>query len=116
MNVPHVPDMKTLVSCINSLVAEGFTEDYKVNDKGLKALKTEKIYKPEEVKVVNFYRFEGSSDPADNTILYAIETSDGEKGTLVDAYGPYSDTRVTAFMKQVEEIQKKVVKEEKTEH
>jgi hypothetical protein len=108
--------MKTLVSCINSLVAEGFTEDYKVNDKGLKALKTEKIYKPEEVKVVNFYRFEGSSDPADNTILYAIETSDGEKGTLVDAYGPYSDTRVTAFMKQVEEIQKKVVKEEKTEH
>jgi hypothetical protein len=114
MNVPHVPDMKTLVSCINSLVGQGFTEDYKVNDKGLKALKTEKIYKPEEVKVVNFYRFEGSSDPADNTILYAIETSDGEKGTLVDAYGPYSDTRVTNFMKQVEEIQKKVVKEEKT--
>jgi len=103
-------DLRTLVSCLNSLVRKGFTEDYKVNEKGLKALKSERIYNPEEVKVLNFYRFEGSSDPADNSILYAIETSDGGRGTLVDAYGPYADTKVTAFMQQVEEINKKTEK------
>ncbi len=103
-------DLRTLVSCINSLLKKGFTEDYKVNDKGLKALKTERIYNPEEVKVLNFYRFEGASDPADNSILYAIETSDGERGTLVDAFGPYSDSKVTAFMQQVEEVHKKTEK------
>lgn len=105
---PANSEMKTLVSSLNSLVQKGYTEDYKVNDKGLKALKTEKVYLPEQVKVVDFHRFEGASDPADESILYAIETNDGGKGTLVDAFGPSSDTKVTAFMQKVEEISKKV--------
>ncbi len=103
-------DLKTLASSINSLVRQGFTEDYKVNEKGLKSIQTEKIYAPDNVKVLNFYRFEGSSDPADNSILYAIETSDGKRGTLVDAFGPYGDSKVAAFMKEVDDISKKTEK------
>jgi len=106
-------EMKTLVSCINSLSRSGFTEDYKIVGGRLKALKRERIYPPEEVKIVNFYRFEGDSDPADNSILYAIETADGRKGTLVDAYGPYADSKITSFMNQVEEINKKTNRDEK---
>lgn len=101
-------EMKTLVSSLNSLVQKGYTEDYKANDAGLKALKTGKVYQPDQVKVVDFYRFEGPSDPADESILYAIETDDCGKGTLVDAFGPSSDTKVTTFMQKVEEISKKV--------
>src|ERR1051325_5180493 len=104
-------DLKTMVSCLNILTSEGFTENYKVEKKGLKALSNNHIYQPEEVKVLNFYRFEGSSDPADNSILYAIETSDGKRGTLVDAYGPYADSKVTTFMQRVEEINKKTDKD-----
>lgn len=99
-------EMKSLVSCTNMLLAEGFNTQFKAIDKGLKSLSTEKIFKPDEVKIVNFYRFEGESDPADSSILYAIETTDGEKGTLTDSYGPYSDTNVTKFIQQVEEIHK----------
>ncbi|MBK9636408.1 MAG: hypothetical protein IPO63_00765 [Bacteroidetes bacterium] len=91
-----------MVSSLNSFVEKGYTEDYKAQVSGLKALKSGKIYQPEEVKVVDFHRFEGSSDPGDESILYAIETSDGGKGTLVDSYGPKSDTKVTTFMQQVE--------------
>ena len=101
-------EMKTLVSSLNGLVQKGYREDYKVTDKGLKALKTDKVYQPEQVKVVDFHRFEGASDPADESILYAIETEDGGKGTLVDAFGPSSDTKVTLFMQKVEEISKRV--------
>jgi hypothetical protein len=104
-------EMKTLVSCLNSLLRSGFDVQFKVSGGKLKSLTTEKLYMPEEVKVVNFYRFEGESDPADNSILYAIETTSGEKGTLVDAYGPYSDAAVTRFIIQVEEFAKKVQKE-----
>jgi hypothetical protein len=103
-------DLKTLVSCLNVLYGDGFTDDYKMTDQGLKSLKRERVYKPEEVKVLNYYRFEGISDPADNSILYAIETSDGGRGTLVDAYGPYADTKIAEFMHQVEEIKKKTEK------
>jgi hypothetical protein len=104
--------MKTLASCINSLVSAGYETQFKIVKDGLKSLTTEKIYHPEDVKITNFYRFEGESDPADNSILYAIETTSGEKGTLSDAYGAYSDTQVSAFVKEVEEIGKKAHKKE----
>jgi hypothetical protein len=103
-------DLKTLVSCLNSLSRDGFSDDYKMTEDGLKSLKRERVYSPEEVKVLNFYRFEGNSDPADNSILYAIETSDGGRGTLVDAYGPYADSKISTFMHQVEDIRKKTEK------
>jgi hypothetical protein len=103
-------EMKTLFDCINTLVRNGFTEYYKMSPKGLKALKREKIYSPEEVKIVNFYRFEGDSDPADNSILYAIETNDVNRGTLVDAYSAYADAKISTFMHQVEDINKKTTK------
>lgn len=103
-------DMKTLASCLNKLVLDGYTEDFKATEMGLISLKSERVYKPEQVHVVNFFRFEGASDPADNSILYAIETNDGIKGTLTDAYGPYADPNVDKFIKQVEDINKKTEK------
>lgn len=100
-------EMKTMADCLNKLVLDGYTENFKASERGLLSLDNERIYEPGQIHVVNFYRFEGASDPADNSILYAIETSDGIKGTLVDAYGPYADARVDSFMKEVEDIHKK---------
>ena len=105
-----IPHMKSLASVTNKMVLEGYDDDFKISDRGLKSLKSEKIYQPEDVNVVNFFRFEGQSDPNDNTILYVIETTDGVKGTLVDAYGPYADRKLSEFMQQVESFQKKAVK------
>ena len=103
--------MKTLALCLNKVIKEGYTEDFKVSDNALTSLSDNTKYDPEQVHVVNFFRFEGNSDPADNSILYVIETSDGKKGTLVDAYGPYAEEKVNKFMKQVEDVQKKVAAE-----
>ena len=104
---PDKEHMKTLVSCVNSLNKFGFTGQFKVQKDKLKSLETEKLYNPEEVTIKNFYRFEGESDPADNSILYAIETASGEKGTLSDAFGVYGDANVAAFVQQVEDIRKR---------
>lgn len=109
-NSSTTADMKTLASCLNKLVIDGYEEDFKAAETGLLSLHKEKIYYPEEVHIVNFFRFEGASDPADNAILYVIETDDGTKGTLVDAYGPYADAQVHKFMQQVESVNKKTEK------
>jgi hypothetical protein len=109
-NNDQIPHMKSLALCLNKMVLDGYDDDFKIADAGLRSLKTEKIYTPEQVHVVNFFRFEGQSDPNDNTIMYVIETDDGLKGTMVDAYGAYADKQVAEFMQQVEDIQKKVVK------
>jgi hypothetical protein len=90
------------------MVNEGYTEDFGISEQGLESLQKHSYYSPNEIEIVNFYRFEGESDPDDNAILYVIETSDGTKGTLIDAYGTYNDARVTRFMQDVEAIQKKV--------
>jgi hypothetical protein len=99
--------MKTLSSCSNQMKAEGYKEDFQVTKKGLTTFSETKYYLPEDVSIVNFYRFEGTSDPGDSSILYVIETNDGTKGTLVDSYGAYSDSDVSKFIVAVEEIQKK---------
>jgi len=100
--------MSTLTSCTNHLTQEGFIENFKAKKNGIEAPSTGKIYIPSEVKIVSFYRFEGESDPADNSILYAIEANDNTKGLLIDAYGgPYVNQNVGQFIKEVEEIQKR---------
>lgn len=108
VNNDEIPHMKSLALCINRMVLDGYADDFKVVNNGLKSLKTEKTYNPEEVHVKNYFRFEGQSDPNDNTIMYVIETTDGLKGTLVDAYGPYADVKVSEFMQQVDSFEKKV--------
>lgn len=105
-----MPYMKSLANCLNRMVSEGYTEDFKITDNGLESLQKHNNYGPNEIQVVNFFRFEGESDPGDNAILYVIETDDGTRGTLVDAYGTYNDSRVTRFMQDVETIKKKNVK------
>ena len=108
MNAPSSPYLNTLVEINSKLLAEGYKEEFTVTDNILKALSTGKQYSPAEVNIVNFFRFEGNTDPADSSILYALETNDGTKGTLVDAYGPDADADKTIFIREVENMHKKI--------
>ena len=105
-----MPYMKSLATCLHKVVTEGYTEDFQMTEQGLESLHKHNKYRPEQIQVVNFFRFEGQSDPDDNAILYVIETDDGTKGTLIDAYGVYNDPNVSRFMKDVETIKKRNVK------
>ena len=108
--------MKTLASCLNKIVRDGYEQNFKVTDQGLQSLETEKIYKPDQVQIVNFFRFEGASDPSDSAILYVIETDDGAKGSLTDAYGMYADPEIDKFVQDVENISKKHAHTTETHH
>jgi len=99
-------EMKSLVTIINELQKEGYKTQFKATAIGLLSLSTMNMFKPFEIKIVHFYRFEGESDPSDNSIVYAIKTRDGEKGTLVDGYGATSEPMITEFMARVVNIQK----------
>ena len=99
--------MTTLSEETNKAVKKGYVENFSFASTGLTIGDHKKSYTPEEVKIANFYRFEGYSDPQDNAILYLIETSDGKKGTLVDAYGVDADAKLSTFLHAVEDIQKK---------
>ena len=101
-----MPFMKSLATCLNKMMKEGYTEDFQITEQGLKSLHRDNNYSPEQIQIVNFFRFEGESDPDDNAILYVIETNDGTKGILIDAYGVYNDPIVSKFMKDVATVKK----------
>ena len=111
-------EMTTMTSCISTLQAEGYTENFIMKDVGLEAPSTLQLYTPEEIKIDSFYRFEGESDPADSAIVYAIETKDGIKGMLIDSYGAYRSDKISKFITEVENITKRDThdKEEVTEN
>jgi hypothetical protein len=98
--------MSTLSEALNRAVKDGYVEDFKLENETLTSGK-DNHYSPDDVKISNFYRFEGYSDPDENSILYLIEAKDGRKGTLVDSYGAYSDAKLATFIRAVEEISKK---------
>ncbi len=101
--------LSSLSACTNDLKEKGFTADFKIEEDVLKIVGSdgEKTYQPAQVKIVNFFRFEGTSDPGDMTILYAIEAEDGIKGTLIDAFGTYANPDIDAFLQNVVGINKK---------
>jgi hypothetical protein len=59
------------------------------------------------MKIVEHFRFEGDSDPADMTVVYALEANDGVKGTVIDAFGTYSNPKLSEFLRKVEEVKEK---------
>lgn len=103
----NMPYMKSLATCLSKMVKDGYTEGFQITEKGLESIQKHNSYKPEQIQMINSFRFEGESDGDENAILYVIETSDGTKGTLLNAHGIYNDPEVLKFMKEVETIKKK---------
>ena len=103
----EIPAMNTLTERVNKMTQNGYTDNMKVTKDGLYSTERDKTYAPNEITIIDFFRFEGQSDPADNAILYVIETDDGCKGMLIDSYGAYSDEHINKFIRDVEGINKK---------
>ncbi len=85
---PSTNELQSLVSYILYFFTKGYTEDFKINDKGIKAVKSGKLYSTDQIKVIDFHLFISSLNPNEQSAFYAIETDDGGKGTLVDDYFP----------------------------
>jgi hypothetical protein len=94
---------RTLARVLEDLQARGFAEHFRVLDATrLRAIGAGSTFAPSQVSIPEYHRFEGVSDPDDMSILCAIETRSGVRGTLVDAFGVYSDPAVGAFLHEVE--------------
>ena len=81
-------DYGTLSQALNKLkLEEGYEKDFNLLDDEIELKSEEKTFGVEDFDVDKVLRFEGMSNPDDNAIIYAITTSKGDKGVLVDGYG-----------------------------
>ncbi|MEJ5994116.1 hypothetical protein WG904_06745 [Pedobacter sp. Du54] len=91
-------EMNTLSQILEKLRLKGKDNEIKMSDHGkMQSANLNKIYKPEDLTIVKTYRFEGMSDPGDNSVLYVVLDKDGDIGYMLDAYGTYSDHDGPAF-------------------
>ena len=97
-----MPAYETVSGTINELRTRGFTIDFNLAFDALKCSQAGIVLSPAEFEIVEHYRFEGASDPEDEAVVYAIESKDKKlKGTLVTAYGMYSDPMHDELLKKL---------------
>jgi hypothetical protein len=79
----------TVTEAINALRAKGFDLDFNLQENCIVC--NNNTYNVDEFDIVDVYRYEGNSDPADEAAVYAIQSTNGDKGILVTGYGLSTD-------------------------
>lgn len=92
----------TLVQAINDLKYKGYDSTFNFEDGKMRCLQNEKKYTADDMSIDEQYRFEGMSNPGDSSIVFGVRCTDGIKGTIVSAYGPYADIKLIQFMNELE--------------
>ena len=83
----------TVVAALNGLKARGYTINFNIAFDKLMCSENKTCLNPNEFEIVEVHRFEGNSNPADEDVVYALESlTGGIKGVITSAYGLYADT------------------------
>ncbi|HLF47022.1 MAG TPA: hypothetical protein VI548_11390 [Chitinophagaceae bacterium] len=89
----------TLSETINALKKEGYTLDFNVRQDRIVCHQSNAELSPDDFEIDKLYRFEGDSNPDDQSILYAISSLKYDmKGLLVNGYGITADEATDALI------------------
>lgn len=91
----------TLSEALEAAVNEGYSASFKMDADKLRCIESDRVYEPGSMMVVNHFRFEGTSNPDDMSVLYLVQCDDGTRGTIVDAYGTYAAPGLAEFIKRL---------------
>ena len=79
----------TLSEAVNDLQSRGYSDELSLREECVVCNGRNTSLHPDDFNIDEFYRFEGESDPGDESIVYAISSGKHDvKGILVNAFGP----------------------------
>jgi hypothetical protein len=97
-------DSSTVSQVLRDLKAEGYTVDFNLDENCLVSQENQLKLHPDEFVVDKHYRFEGTTDPGDESVIYAISSTKHDiKGTLVNAYGVYGNDMSNDLVRALQE-------------
>lgn len=94
-----MPAYDTVSQAVNGLKERGYTVDFNLKSASIECEGYK--FNPKDFEIKEFHRFEGVSDPGDEAIVYAIESRNGMKGVLVNAFGVYSEPLSDEMIKKL---------------
>jgi hypothetical protein len=80
----------TVSQAVNGLKQRGYNYDFSFATDVIICKEASITLNPSEFEITEVYRYEGDSDPADEAVVYAIESKQ-LKGILVNGYGISAD-------------------------
>ena len=95
---------ETVSEAVNDLIKRGYTENFiKEEGKECFVCNSPSICLPPEYYTIDeVHRFEGTTDPADEMIVFAISSERLLiKGIVVNAYGVYGDTETSRIVQDL---------------
>jgi|SRR5690606_5925119 len=81
---------ETLSQAVDDLIKRGYTTDFLIPEDGdcLLCQDNSLELSPEEFVIDEIYRFEGMTDPADESIVFAISSAKHQvKGLVINSFG-----------------------------
>lgn len=93
----------TLSETINGLAKLGYSHDFNIHEECIVCRQTNVTLSPDDFQIDKIYRFEGTSDPDYQSILYAISSEKfAVKGLLVNGYGISSDDVTSTLIEKLQ--------------
>ncbi|HVS90882.1 MAG TPA: hypothetical protein VHE59_02545 [Mucilaginibacter sp.] len=89
----------TITEAIGQLHQQGYVLDFDLKDGKLTA--GGKEYPADEFEITDLYRYEGPSDPADESTVYALASASGLKGLFVSGYGISTDAASAEMLQKM---------------
>ncbi len=98
----NVPPYANVAQAIDGLRKRGFTANFEFVRGTFRDVTSGRTFTADELMIVEHHRFEGASDPDDMSVVYAIESADGTRGSIADAFGVYASPDLGTFLKGVD--------------
>lgn len=93
----------TLSETINGLAKLGYSHDFNIHEECIVCRQTNVTLSSDDFQIDKIYRFEGTSDPDYQSILYAISSEKfAVKGLLVNGYGISSDDVTSTLIEKLQ--------------
>lgn len=73
----------TVMEALKILKEKGFEYDYNINEKEI-------IDNPDHFEIEHIYRYEGETNPDDESMVYGIKSKSGKKGVFVSGFSANS--------------------------
>jgi hypothetical protein len=90
-----------MLEAIEELKKRGFTGNFEFLDQTFRDVDSGRTFNADQLTIVEHDRFEGASDPDDMSVVYAMESDDGLKGVIADAFGLYANPDLGGFLEKV---------------
>lgn len=89
----------TVTAAVQLLESKGYASEFLLGDHGFGCRSCERVLAPDQLVVDDTYRFEGDSDPSDESIVLGVRCPVcGAKAIVVSAYGPEAEPQLIALI------------------